>query len=164
MWKYLLLWGNFSWPTCAWHTCATFNCKLGQHTIMYSTLSHNVTNANAPHVHFIKSSTSWPSMGVFSKFISCIETCFWSYRERRYGNTHLCTTNAILNVDSRQVLLSSSLLHKHCYPSALRAGGVLSSRFGRAGGRPGGRLPNLRNPYLCNRLTDFLHSKFYGIV
>ena len=50
------------------------------------------------------------------------------------------------------------------YPSALRAGGVLSSRFGRAGGRPGGRLPNLRNPYLCNRLTDFLHSKFYGIV
>ena len=34
----------------------------------------------------------------------------------------------------------------------------------RAGGRPGGRLPNLRNPYLCNGLTDFLHSKFYGIV
>ena len=33
-----------------------------------------------------------------------------------------------------------------------------------SGGRPGGRLPNLRNPYLCNRLTDFLHSKFYGIV
>ena len=29
---------------------------------------------------------------------------------------------------------------------------------------PGGRLPNLRNPYLCNRLTDFLHSKFCGIV
>ena len=35
---------------------------------------------------------------------------------------------------------------------------------GRVGGRPGGRLPNLLNPYLCNRLTDFLHSKFYGIV
>ena len=34
----------------------------------------------------------------------------------------------------------------------------------RADGRAGGRLPNLRNPYLCNRLTDFLHSKFYGIV
>ena len=34
----------------------------------------------------------------------------------------------------------------------------------RAGGRPGGRLPNLRNPYLCNRLMDFLHSKFCGIV
>ena len=54
------------------------------------------------------------------------------------------------------------------YPSALRAGGVLSSRSGRAGGRvagrPGGRLPNLRNPYLCNRLMDFLHSKFCGIV
>ena len=32
------------------------------------------------------------------------------------------------------------------------------------GGRPGGRLPNLRNPYLCNRLMDFLHSKFCGIV
>ena len=32
------------------------------------------------------------------------------------------------------------------------------------GGRLGGRLPNLRNPYLCNRLTDFLHSKFCGIV
>ena len=50
------------------------------------------------------------------------------------------------------------------YPSALRAGGVLSSRSGRAGGRPGGRLPNLRNPYLCNRLMDFLHSKFCRIV
>ena len=35
---------------------------------------------------------------------------------------------------------------------------------GRAAGRPGGRLPNLRNPYLCNRLMDFLHSKFCGIV
>ena len=46
------------------------------------------------------------------------------------------------------------------YPSALRAGGVLSSRSGRAGGR----LPNLRNLYLCNRLKDFLHSKFCGIV
>ena len=34
----------------------------------------------------------------------------------------------------------------------------------RAGGRADGRLPNLRNPYLCNRLTDFLHSKFCGIV
>ena len=33
------------------------------------------------------------------------------------------------------------------YPSALRAGGVLSSRSGRAGG-----------------LMDFLGSKFYGIV
>ena len=32
------------------------------------------------------------------------------------------------------------------------------------GGRLGGRLPNLRNPYLCNRLTDFLHSKFCEIV
>ena len=31
-------------------------------------------------------------------------------------------------------------------------------------GRLGGRLPNLRNPYLCNHLTDFLHSKFCGIV
>ena len=50
------------------------------------------------------------------------------------------------------------------YPSALRAGGVLSSWSGRAGGRPGGRLPNLRNPYLCNCLMDFLHSKFCGIV
>ena len=30
--------------------------------------------------------------------------------------------------------------------------------------RAGGRLPNLRNPYLCNRLMDFLHSKFCGIV
>ena len=46
------------------------------------------------------------------------------------------------------------------YPSALRAGGVSSSRFRRAGGR----VPNLRNPYLCNRLADFLHSKFCGIV
>ena len=32
------------------------------------------------------------------------------------------------------------------------------------GGRAGGRLPDLRNPYLCNRLMDFLRSKFYGIV
>ena len=56
------------------------------------------------------------------------------------------------------------LVLRHCYdpfyPSALRAGGVLSSRSGRAGGR----LPHLRNPYLCNRLMDFLRSKFYGIV
>ena len=35
---------------------------------------------------------------------------------------------------------------------------------GRAAGRPSGRLPNLRNPYLCNRLMDFLHSKFCRIV
>ena len=35
---------------------------------------------------------------------------------------------------------------------------------GRAAWRPGGRLPDLRNPYLCNRLTNFLHSKFCGIV
>ena len=61
---------------------------------------------------------------------------------------------------------------KSFYPSALRAGGVLSSRSGRAngrvggraGGRLGGRLPNLRNPYLCNRLMDFLNSKLCGIV
>ena len=35
---------------------------------------------------------------------------------------------------------------------------------GRVGGRAGVQLPNLRNPYLCNRLMDFLHSKFCGIV
>ena len=34
----------------------------------------------------------------------------------------------------------------------------------RASGRLGGRLPNLRNPYLGNCLTDFLNSKFCGIV
>ena len=58
------------------------------------------------------------------------------------------------------------------YPSALRAGGVLSSQSGRAGGRTGGRsggrsvgrLADLRNPYLCNRLMEFLRLKFYGIV
>ena len=32
------------------------------------------------------------------------------------------------------------------------------------GGRAGRWLPNLRNPHLCNRLMDFLHSKFCGIV
>ena len=42
-----------------------------------------------------------------------------------------------------------------------RAGGRADWR---AGGRSGGRLPDLRNPYLCNRLMDFLRSKFYGIV
>ena len=42
-----------------------------------------------------------------------------------------------------------------------RAGGRTG---GRAVGRSGGRLPDLRNPYLCNRLMDFLRSKFYGIV
>ena len=45
------------------------------------------------------------------------------------------------------------------YPSALWAGGVLSSRSGRAGG-----CQNLWHPYLWNRLTDFLRSKFCGIV
>ena len=29
---------------------------------------------------------------------------------------------------------------------------------------PGGRLPDLWNPYLCNRLTDVLFLKFCGIV
>ena len=52
----------------------------------------------------------------------------------------------------------------HFYPSALRAGGVLLSRSGRAGGWPGGRLPNLRNPYLGNCWMDFHRSKFCGIV
>ena len=42
-----------------------------------------------------------------------------------------------------------------------RAGGRTG---GRAGGRAGGRLPDLWNPYLCNRWMDFLRSKFYGIV
>ena len=60
--------------------------------------------------------------------------------------------------------MSKTIWKLHFYPSALRAGGVLSSRSGRAGGRSGGRLPDLRNPYLCNRLMDFLRSKFYGIV
>ena len=35
---------------------------------------------------------------------------------------------------------------------------------GRADWRLGGRLPDLWNPYLCNRMKDFLRSKFYGIV
>ena len=34
----------------------------------------------------------------------------------------------------------------------------------RAGGQADGRLPDLRNPYLCNRSTCFLRSKFCGIV
>ena len=42
--------------------------------------------------------------------------------------------------------------------------GIVVTVRGRAGGRLGGRLPDLRNRYLCNRLMDFLRSKFYGIV
>ena len=79
-----------------------------------------------------------------------------------YFLIYLCKVTGISNIIQESVMHFSNF--SHFYPSALRAGGVLSSRFGRAGGRPGGRLPNLRNPYLCNRLTDFLHSKFYGIV
>ena len=30
--------------------------------------------------------------------------------------------------------------------------------------RAAGQLPNLSNPYLCNRFTGFLHWKFCGIV
>ena len=30
--------------------------------------------------------------------------------------------------------------------------------------QPGMGLPDLRNPYLCNHLMDFLQSKFCGIV
>ena len=60
------------------------------------------------------------------------------------------------------------LASDHFYPSALQAGGVLSSRCRRAGGlvggRSDGRLPDLRNTYLCNCMMDFLRSKFYGIV
>ena len=33
-----------------------------------------------------------------------------------------------------------------------------------SGGWVGGQLPDLRNPYLCNCLMDFLCSKFCGIV
>ena len=59
-----------------------------------------------------------------------------------------------------QVLLCCVLLVKApFYPSALQTGGVLS-QFRRADGW----LPDLRNPYLCNHLTDFLDSKFCGIV
>ena len=47
-------------------------------------------------------------------------------------------------------------------PSGLE--GYCHSPGGLASGRAGGQLPNLRNPYLCNRLMDFLRSKFYGIV
>ena len=64
----------------------------------------------------------------------------------------------------RKIVPTTAMKYFTFYPSALRAGGVLSSRSGQAGGWAGGRLPDLRNPYLCNRLTDFLHSKFCGIV
>ena len=46
------------------------------------------------------------------------------------------------------------------YPSGLE-GYYYHGPGGRASG---GRLPDLGNPYLCNRLTDFLHSKFAVIV
>ena len=70
--------------------------------------------------------------------------------------------------DDQGPVLYTRLACEGFYPSALGAGGVLSSRSGRVGvwtgGRLGGRLPNLRNPYLGNRSTDFLNSKFCGIV
>ena len=48
-------------------------------------------------------------------------------------------------------------------PSGWR--GIVTVRAGGwVAGRAVGRLPNLQNPYLSNRLTDFLHSKFCGIV
>ena len=62
------------------------------------------------------------------------------------------------------------------YPSALWAGGVLSSRSGRAGaphmGLPMAKNlsnqaapgPNLWNLYLWNHWMDLYHSKCYGIV
>ena len=34
----------------------------------------------------------------------------------------------------------------------------------RVGGWEGRRLPNLRNTYMSNCLTDFLYSKFCGII
>ena len=48
------------------------------------------------------------------------------------------------------------------YPSALRAGEVLSYWYGRAGGRPDWQT--LRNAYLWNCLMDFHCSKLNGIV
>ena len=63
------------------------------------------------------------------------------------------------------LLILNMFIHKsfagptYFYSSALQAGGVLSSRSGWAGGR----LPDLWNPYLCNRLTDLLHSKLCGM-
>ena len=49
-------------------------------------------------------------------------------------------------------------------PSGWRGIVVTVWAVGRSVGGSGGRLPDLRNPYLCNRLMDFLRSKFYGIV
>ena len=48
------------------------------------------------------------------------------------------------------------------YLSALRAGGLLSQRSGRLGGRAVARF--LRNAYLWNHWADFFCSKFFGIV
>ena len=59
-----------------------------------------------------------------------------------------------------QVLLCCVLIVKlPFYSWALQTGWVLS-QFRRAGRR----LPDLRDPYLCNRLMDFLDSKFCGIA
>ena len=72
-----------------------------------------------------------------------------------------------VSVDSRNVML---LLTSNVWYDSLiwNYGGFFtpqpSSRSGRTGGRLGGRLPNLRNPYLCNLLMDFLRLKFFGIV
>ena len=62
---------------------------------------------------------------------------------------HTC----IVKYNSPLIPLPNISLH----PLALRTGGVLSSRPGRAAAR-------IANPYLCDRLTDFLRSKFCGIV
>ena len=52
------------------------------------------------------------------------------------------------------------------YPSALRAGGVLLSRCGQVHGRAGGRAGSCQTcrTHISNCLTDFLRSKFCGIV
>ena len=47
-----------------------------------------------------------------------------------------------------------------CSPPGWRGIVVTVWAGGRAVGRSGRRLPDLRNPYLCNRLMDFLRSKF----
>ena len=60
---------------------------------------------------------------------------------------------------ARDVSLGARIFtHQPCEPSGMEG-------YCRHG--PGGRAAasrDLRNPYLCNRLRDFLHSKFCGIV
>ena len=121
-----------------WRQVTPYTCMKG---LMYTTLNANSVFLSPLEEHSLE---YWEH---YWAILSADNFCLFSL------------TKTIL-----QVIFWRSQFNSFSEMCRFYPGGVLSSRFGRRGGRSVGQLPNLRNPYLCNRLMDFLHSKFCGIV